>query len=605
MQQKLQQFVFLSERILSEAGELRVRKTWNELCSVSTQLSPYMVQLAQNFDPKYALLFLLSCGNDGTQKNGCLSMLFRKILSNIPNKDLFSVLSSVNRVELNSYLLPFLYEKGDIGSVAAYVAAKLDLKVNIDSFEFFLTSREWSQEDLVNLSFLVLSDDRDSLIMNLDSLYNTNRKEVFAQFLNVLNAPNVTEPVIPDIHPPESVNQPPVVNQKPTFVQQKKDNLPSNADYKYRLTTGNRTPSSSSNTFINPPQPQKPVQFAGNPPNNPVVYNPVVNNQNPVPVANPSNSNNTNANTTNNIAADANPNLVVVKEQTNPQEASNTSNNSDLKSNLLGGAKNLIEKVKTSVNESSISFSNGSSGNGFINSLNEKLSALGINTSSSDNPLKQPVVLIAAGIVAIILIILLVWLFSGGSNKKEVVVAPPKVGKIPEYWIDAVTNRKITPQYIEADVDYRMGELYLSRNLYDEAIKFFSSALKTEPNHIIAKLRWGYAELIQGNYFVAKKLLKEVLASEPKLKNVNLYLARTSMGEKDYNNATKYYKDEYRNHGVLEVGLEYANFLQSIGKQDDAMDFLAVLQEKYPDKMLILNASSNNKKSNKNQKTKG
>ena len=342
MQQKLQQFVFLSERILSEAGELRVRKTWNELCSVSTQLAPYMVQLAQNFDPKYALLFLLSCGNDGTQKNGCFSMLFRKILSNIPNKDLFSVLSSVNRVELNSYLLPFLYEKGDIGSVAAYIAAKLDLKVNIDSFEFFLTSREWSQEDLVNLSFLVLSDDRDSLIMNLDSLYNTNKKEVFAQFLNVLNAPNVTEPVIPDIHPPESVNQPTVVSQKPTFVQQKKDNLPSNADYKYRLTSGNRNQSSSPSAVNNPPQPQKPVQFAGNPPNNPAINNPELNNQNPVPVAKPSININTNANTnttTNNIAADANPNLVVVKEQPNQEATSNASNNSDLKSNLLGGKK--------------------------------------------------------------------------------------------------------------------------------------------------------------------------------------------------------------------------------------------------------------------------
>ena len=104
MQQKLQQFVFLSERILSETGELRLRRTWNELSSVSVQLAPYMVQLSQNFDPKYALLFLLSCGNEGTQKNGCFSMLFRKILSRIPNKDLFSVLSSINRVELNSYL---------------------------------------------------------------------------------------------------------------------------------------------------------------------------------------------------------------------------------------------------------------------------------------------------------------------------------------------------------------------------------------------------------------------------------------------------------------------------------------------------------------------
>ncbi len=119
-------------------------------------------------------------------------------------------------------------------------------------------------------------------------------------------------------------------------------------------------------------------------------------------------------------------------------------------------------------------------------------------------------------------------------------------------------------------------------------------------------MRWGYAELLQGNYFVAKKLLKEVLAADPKMKNVNLYLARNATGEKDYKSAIDYYRKEYRNYGSLDVGMEYANFLASIGQQDEAMDFLSVLQEKFPDKMLILNASSmNQKSSNKNKKTKG
>ena len=110
---------------------------------------------------------------------------------------------------------------------------------------------------------------------------------------------------------------------------------------------------------------------------------------------------------------------------------------------------------------------------------------------------------------------------------------------------------------------------------------------------------------MQGNYFVAKKLLKEVLSADSKMKNVNLYLARTSSGEKDYNSAINYYRTEYRNFGSLDVGMEYANFLASIGQQDDAMDFLSVLQEKFPGKMLILNASSMNSQSDKKTKTKG
>ena len=589
MQQKLQQFVFLSERILSESGELRLRRTWNELSSVSVQLAPYMAQLAQNFDPKYALLYLLSCGNEGTQKNGCFSMLFRKILSKIPNKDLLSVLGSVNRVELNSYLLPFLYEKGDIGSVAAYVAAKLGLKVNHDSFEFFLTSREWTQEDLVNLSFLVLSEQKDILVANLEDSYKTSNKEVFAQFLNVLKSSNIKEPILPDVQ----VAQPSIPQSARTQVRPtppKPTVQPQNQEPKFKLTGLSSKPANTqsgvgagavtgvvaNNKPAVPPQPSV----------NTVQPNPAPVNK---PIAQP-----------NNVAS------ANTKTAEPVQQQSQASNNAASGGNtLINKTKGVFEKVKETVSNTTLSIPTGSSENGFISKIKAKMEELGIN-SSSDNPLKQPPVIIVGVIIAVILLYLIFWLFSsGGDSSQKVVMAPPMEGTIPEYWVDAVTNRKITPQYIEADVDYRMGELYLSRSLYNEAIKFFSSALKTEPNHNIAKLRWGYTELLQGNFFVAKKLLKEVLSAEPMMVNVNLYLARTASGEKDFKTAIDYYRKEYRNHGSLDVGMEYANFLASIGQQDDAMDFLSVLQEKYPGKMLILNASSMSQAASKKTKTKG
>ena len=49
--------------------------------------------------------------------------------------------------------------------------------------------------------------------------------------------------------------------------------------------------------------------------------------------------------------------------------------------------------------------------------------------------------------------------------------------------------------------------------------------------------------------------------------------------------------------------MEYANFLYKIGKQDEAMDFLASLQEKFPDKMLVLDSKT--EKFAKKTKTKG
>ena len=575
MQQKLQQFVFLSERILSETGELRLRRTWNELCTVSAQLAPYMAQLSQNFDPKYALLYLLSCGNEGTQKNGCFSMLFRKILSNIPNKDLFSVLNSVNRVELNSYLLPFLYEKGDIGSVAAYVAAKLGLKVNYDAFEFFLTSRDWSQEDFVNLSFLVLLEQRDSLILQLDNLYKTSKKEVFAQFLNVLNSSNVKEPVLPDLQKSQSV-QNPITQPRPAIKTPKQPvSTQTNSEFKFKLT-GN---TSSSQNFSSQSINTTPKTDSGN--GIQITSNPPATKSYQSPNSTPNNTKQQSQTTQQNKSV-----AEILR-----QESSLAGENSKEDSSN----KNKVKAVPVS-----------NSVNNFLDNLKEKFSNLNLDNLPDDSPLKQPPVLIVAAIVFLLIIILIVYFFSGSQDSSQtVVVAPPIEGKIPEYWVDAVSNRKITPQYIEADVDYRMGELYLSRNLYDEAIKFFSSALRIEPNHNIAKLRWGYTELLQGNYFVAKKLLKEVLAAEPKMRNVNLYLARNAFAEKDYDSAIEYYKKEYKNYDSLDVGMEYANFLANIGQEDDAMDFLSVLQDKNPGKMLILNASSLSQQVSKKTKTKG
>lgn len=544
MQQKIQQFVFLSERLLAEAGELRVRKTWSELSSVSVQLAPYMQQLSQSFDPKYGLLFLLSCGNEGTQKNGCFSMLFRKILSKIPNEDLLKLLSSVNRVELNSYLLPFLYEKGNIGSIAAYSAAKLGLKVKYDSFEFFLPSREWTPHDLVNLSFLVLAEEKDSLILSLDSIYNTNPKEVFLQFLNVLNASNIVEPVIPELQAEDDfIQQKPIQNQ-PINKTQTNTNTSNTNNSLFKLDSNKQT--------TNLPETK---------------------------------------NISNKVEKSNNEPIRYVPEKEDSNQSSNNTNNTVLTSTSKSNF-NKIVKPPTTTNKTS-GFSD------FAEKIKEKLSFL---SSNNDSPFKKPSVLIT---IIIILIIILLFITRSSGNvanlesSNDVIPEPPKEVKMPEYWINAVTNQKVTPRFLEADVDYRMGELYLSRELYSEAISFFESALKIDPTHNIAKLRWGYAELLQGNNFASVKILKEVLKADSKLQNVNLYLARNYVQEKKYSDAEKYYKLEYKYYDKLDVGMEYANFLASIGKQDEAMDFLSSLQSRYPDKMLILDAQPEEQKKDK------
>ncbi len=610
MQQKIQQFVFLSERILSEAGELRARKTWNELHAVSVQLAPYMKQLSQNFDPKYALLFLLSCDNDSTQKNGCFSMLFRKILRNIPNKAMLNVLSAVSRVELNNYLLPFLYEQGDIGSIAAYTAATLGLKVKYDAFEFFLTSREWSQEDLINLSFLALADEMDSLVLNLDEAYNTNRKDIYKEFLNVLNSSNVKEPVIPDIKSSE-----PIVTEKPvakvTKPVNKQQAQPNNTENRVFKLTGvkPRSDLQKQSDIFKQNSSEKPVDQTtqSNQPSQPKQGSKIVsilsrtNKQFEKPQSQPNRQEQQ---------------LAQVEKQVQEQPASqnNVVNSSatevpasepakvDSKGNKL---KDVVDKSKQMFNslvekagDARITFDpddlkDGSFFKNLFNNLKEKFSGNDSDKDNADSILRKPWVAIVA--IVIVLIILICVMASGDITPTDTIVkAPPKEGKIPDFWVDAITNTKLTPQYIAADVDYRMGELYLARNVFSEAIKFFSDACAKEPKHYIAKMRWGYAELVQGNYFASKKLFKEVYTADPKIQNLNLYLARNYALENDSKSAIKHYKEEYKNHNELSSAMELANYLAYIGKQNDAMDMIATLQEKYPGKMLILKSFGEN-----------
>ena len=519
MQKKIEQFIFLSERILLEPGELRLRPTWSSLQNVSNELSSYIKQLSFNFETKYALLFLLSISDENQQKNGCMSLLFRKILTTIPSRELLLLLSAVSRVELNTYLLPFLYESGNIGSVAAYTAAKLGLKVKYDAFEFFLNSREWSQKDLINLSLLSLSDEKQYLIANINQAYQNSHKEVFRDFAEILQTSNkaIGVPQIPELGSGEASNKNNIV------VQEEKNTQPTATAQKPVAPTVKRAAVPSKNS--------------------------------------------------------------IQKSDTEPES-------------FVNKIKNYSQNVSDKIRNNNLSIDTDKVGETLKNS-SEELS----NFSKSDDSSSNKKLFIGIGSsVAIIALLLAVFSLSQDNENSSTEYTYNKTAKIPNYWVDAVTNKHLTPKYLEADVDYRMGELYLTRSLYDEAIRFFQYALKTEPKHLSAKLRWGYVEMLQGNYFAAKKLLKEVQADEPKLKNVNLYLARTAALEKKFDEAKSYYKQEYKLYNELSVGMEYANFLADNGKHNEAMEQIAFLQEKFPDKMLVLDS---NKDESSDSKTEG
>lgn len=570
MQQKIQQFIILCERVLAETGELEQRKSWEELRNCSTQLVSHMIQLSKNFDCKHALLFLLSCGNEGQHKNGCISSLFRRILSSIPKEELFNLLYSINPAELNTYILPFLYERGNIGSIATFVSARLGLKVKNESFEFFLNSREWSQEDLLNLSLLALPEEIDNLKANLINLYNSNKSETVANFLNILNQSSVTNPIIPNIKKEtkfgiQSKNQ---NNTNANLVNNQSTN--SNQNLKNSLITNKQ----SNNLANNDSAKSSEIDKSKNP-----------------TIKGVDNTTKINSNTPSNNSSEAISQKKILP--TNAKTVNNSNSNTTVKTS--NSKANYLDNIKEKI----------SSLDGF--SLN--LSGINFPFEKIVNFIKKPQVIVGIVVLLLVTLYIITSLLSEVDDGSVSISKAPIEAKVPKYWVDAITNKKLTPQYMQADVDYRMGELYLSRNQYKEAVIFFQMALKTEPEHNIAKMRWGYAEYKLGNYLSAEKLLKEALKSEPRLQNANLYLARTYGEENKIDNAIKCYKAEYKNYSSLEVGMEYANYLAEIGKQNDAMDLLAKLQYKYPNKMLILDTKSNkkviNKKNSKIKKTKG
>ena len=555
MQQLIQKFVFLCESVLSEPGELTSRRNWSELSSVATDLSPYMKQLTQNFSPKYGLLFLIGCNAEESLKATCFSILFRKLLSNIPSRDLLDVLKYARRNDLNNYLLPFLYEKGNLGSVASYVTARLELKVQYEAFEFFLKSRDWSKEDLVNLSLLVATDEKALLINSLEELQKIEIKENRAEFINVLKSSKVTEAVIPDLN-----------NTNP-FKQEKKPVPKPSSEQKTGFNSFVNK-SKASNTFVTG-----------------ITNVNKAKNENKS-IKEPNNSGlHAQANESNSVSAED----TEQKPELNMQAKENNLNKRSFK------AGNYLSKLLDSKTRKIVcdKFKD------LCESLTDKLDNFGNSRVAIPVVLKQGFSSKLIGIVSLVVAITLLVIFltvNSSNTDSEKIKIPPKEGTIPEYWVDAVTNKKITHKYLTADIDYRMGELYLTRGLYNEAIQNFSSACQIDSTHYIAKMRWGYAVLLQGNSAKAKILLNEAYQGEPTLQNLNLYLARAYSMDNDTESAIEHYKEEYKNFKELDTGMELANYLASIDRQNDAMDMISVLQEAYPDKMLVLDPVKSKRK---------
>ena len=178
------------------------------------------------------------------------------------------------------------------------------------------------------------------------------------------------------------------------------------------------------------------------------------------------------------------------------------------------------------------------------------------------------------------------WYFSDPEVMTS--TTPATAGRAPSQWVDAVSQRPVTAKYLAADKDFRMGELFLTRDKFAEALKLFEDALAAEPAHLQALVRSGYCRMQLGDNKKAAEIFRRALSADAGLSSVNLYLGRIHLAAKDNAAAEKHFRAEFKLSADLTSGMELANFLNRAGKQNEAMELIAELQEKHPGKMLVL-----------------
>ena len=200
----------------------------------------------------------------------------------------------------------------------------------------------------------------------------------------------------------------------------------------------------------------------------------------------------------------------------------------------------------------------------------------------------QAKLIIPLGVVGLVFTGCLFYFSWYYSDPLAMPATPPKNTRAPQQWIDSVSMRPVTAKFLSADKDYRMGELFLTRDKFAEALKLFEDALAIDPDHLQALIRTGYCRLKLGDNKAAAEIFRRVLRKNSGIDSVNLYLARISLAENNMEAAEQHYRAEYALRNDLPVGLELANFLAKSGNQNDAMELIAALQEKNPGKMLVL-----------------
>lgn len=196
-----------------------------------------------------------------------------------------------------------------------------------------------------------------------------------------------------------------------------------------------------------------------------------------------------------------------------------------------------------------------------------------------------------AGIIAIVLCVpLVLYLSSDTAQEPAEMTAMQQVpAKAPKFWTDAVTKRKVTREFLAADNDFQMGEMFLVREQYGDALSLFRDALHGDPEHVAAQFRIGCCLFSLNDHKGAAQAFKKSLEMQPGLPQANLFLARIAVAAQEWDKAIACYQKEFDLSGDVAVALEYAGALRKLGRFPEAITMLSRLPPRFSGHLEVVN----------------
>ncbi|MEW6710745.1 MAG: tetratricopeptide repeat protein [Candidatus Riflebacteria bacterium] len=440
----LENYLNASKQLIEESGQLSLRPGWVRCRQFANQLQ--ISQETLQILPAYSsvLFCIIKTDESSLGRIDLLKQIFSRFLRQIPDHHFLGMLAFVPIPDLEKALLPFIYETGNLGKVACYVAAQLKVCVSPEAFEYFLKSRRWSNTDLVNLALLARKNETSIICSRLEELMKRAdsgvHRENIEELRYILFDRNPETPLVPDVNSDE----------KPESVEKR----PSESNAEKSTSMGNKD--------------GVPLNFSQ-------------------------------------------------------------------------------EKVR--------------------------------------EILQKPIFALSALIFSTLLLIAS-FSFTPAHDSPEKVIR--KNRKKPEFWVDIVTQQQVSEKFIAADKDYRMGELFLTRDRFSEAASLFQDALSVDPSHPMARLRLGYCRMLQGENGQAETDFKKTLQIAPDIRLANYYLALIAAKKGNIKLADEHYAAEIHVNKDLSIALEYAGFLQEKGMNDKSEKVLDEFRKIFPDRTLVV-----------------